>query len=136
LQFLHDNFSSLSLPLYIIFDGYSREEEDIDFHTVKNLHVIFTAKNQTADDYIIECVSSADFPSKITVVTKDKPLAAECRRLGACSLSIDKFLDFLHHKKTKTSQKNSFTEKAFEESPREIKRLVKIFEERLKELSD
>jgi hypothetical protein len=58
------------------------------------------------------------------VVTSDKGLSIKAKALGAEILPLSEFLLFLQKKEKKKNSSKSFS---FQDSPREIERLLKIF---------
>ncbi len=114
-------YSSLNLTL--VFDGH----EICERSHFGDLEVIYT-QGETADDYIIKEIENSPKPSSHTVVTSDRPLATTAKNLGAKILSIPEFLTLIS-KKGKKKQ----VEKTFTETPAEIKRLLAIFEKKLKD---
>lgn len=117
-----------NLPFTLVFDA----TKDKDRHSFRShydqIEIIYATAAPTADEYIIQHVESASNRSTICVVSSDKGLIFQVRTLGAETLSLREFVNFLdkkHHKK-----KTSWVEP--QESPREIERLRKIFEEKFK----
>ena len=126
-EFLTKKFSRLKLSGFIIFDGSHKRDEESGRNYGSPLEIVFSPKGQTADCYIVEHVEFAKNSKEITVITNDSGLKRRVRALGAQVKQTAPFIRFLE-KKThmKKEEKGSL-----EESPRELKRLLKIFEERL-----
>ena len=55
------------------------------------LKIIYTAVNETADDYILQELKEASKPSQHIVVTSDKKLAWLCRRGLANTEDVNEF---------------------------------------------
>ncbi len=113
-----------------VFDGREKDPPEALRRNFDALALIYTPHNQTADDYILEAVADSANPTKETVVSSDYELLSKAKQRGANILTIEEFLSRLVKKKQK---KKAATEKVFQESSTELKRLLKIFEERLNE---
>ena len=68
------------------------------------LEIVFTAKNVTADEYILELVQSQP---KVIVVTSDKSLARLARQSGAKTASTPEFYHWLIKSKAKTKERQA-----------------------------
>lgn len=130
IDFLKEKSSILKLKIHLVFDGYKQNQEIPSFCYFDNLKVIYTAKNQTADDYILEQLFLSKTPQKIIVVTSDNSLILKAKERHAQIKSIDSFIDFLS-KKENAIQETDQESKDFEDTKKNIERLAKIFEERM-----
>lgn len=130
LVLLNEELSSLQLSVSIIFDG----SDPICLHARRaifdSLEVIYTSDVQSADEYLIEMLEQAKHPAHYTIITSDRELSRKCRSLGAKTLTVEAFLHFIQEKQKKT-QKSLKPSLRF--SPRELHRLLTIFEKRFKE---
>lgn len=111
-----------SLNLTLVFDGHEISERS----HFGDLEIIYT-EGETADAYIIKEIENAHKPSNHTVVTSDRPLASTVKNLGAKILSISEFLSLISKKGKKKE-----VEKTFTDTPAQIKRLLAIFEKKLR----
>lgn len=123
IQYLQLRFAALKLQGLLIFDGSHRRDE-ISGRTYRSpLEIVYTPKGQNADSYILELIELAKNPKDITLVTNDSGLKRAARSLRAHVQSNENFIVFL----SKSSPKK---EKCSQESPKNIERLLKIFESR------
>jgi hypothetical protein len=97
----------LELDATLVFDSHYHEGESEKSH-FKSLEIIFTAKGETADEFILQELKESSSPAQHTVVTSDKKLARLCRlRLGKTE-SVDEFLAWLGKRyKNKLRQKRN-----------------------------
>lgn len=128
IRLLEDQLANSSLNVIIVFDGAHIFGEESGLAYYSNLQVVYSHKGQTADEYIIEKVTYAPHPANYTVVTSDKELAKNARLLGAHTKSIQSFVNWIAKK---TKKKNTDFEQT--DTPENIERLHRIFEEKLKE---
>ncbi|MCX6995146.1 MAG: NYN domain-containing protein [Chlamydiae bacterium] len=111
----------VKLSLTVVFDGGGGDGAQ---RTHKGpLEIIYTAKGQSADSYILDELAWIKKPGAYTVVTSDKPLGANCRQLGASVKSISDFLEALYKK-----QAIKRVEKPIKDNEKELSRLLKIFQ--------
>jgi predicted RNA-binding protein with PIN domain len=123
---LNDTADSQHLNLILIFDG---EDTILPYPKRSHFHhieLVYTTKNQSADDYILEELTLSKNPKQITVVTNDRELSSRCRLFKAQALTIDAFIALIKKKQKTKKQK---TEKVRNEA--EFRRLLKIFEKKL-----
>jgi len=99
IQELDKHASVLNLHLTLVFDAPMQSDELKRGH-FNSLEIIFTAKGQTADDYLHDFVAHSQ--KKVVVVTSDKTLARKVKALGAFVESVP---DFLIHLRKKVSVK-------------------------------
>lgn len=133
ILFIKKQFSLLNLSGSLIFDGARRREEESGLSYPSPLEVVYTPKGQTADEYILEKIDTGKKKRQFTVVTNDRGLIGNCRPLGAKIISNMDFLKWLQEKakKKKTVEKISIVETKYN-----IDRLLKVFEEKLKNEED
>lgn len=127
---LNRSISARNLSVTIVFDAqYVDPGESIRTHFDK-LEIVYTAKGQTADEYILQQLYNLHRCDHETVVTSDLELGKRAHLLGAKVELISTFLEYLFKEKGK---KKGFDKGLLRENSREMERLKKIFEERLKE---
>ena len=128
--------SELKLNVTVVFDAPAGDWHDLTRGHVQALEVIYTAKKQSADEYILQEISYCRNASLITVITSDRSLANQCKALGAHVKSIESFLKWIAQKKAKKKAKKSeyAQERAFQDSEINITRLLLIFEKKLLDL--
>lgn len=91
---LHKRLAHQKKEATIVFDSAYTQGEGT--HTsLAYLHIIYTAAKETADEWIYDRIRISKKPSQHTVVTSDRTLAKNIRRLGAKVLSLDTFLKAL-----------------------------------------
>jgi len=118
------------LNIHLIFDGYYTKEPYLNREYFENLKVIYTPKNQTADDYILEKISISKNPSQITIITSDKSLALKAKQQKVKIKTVEAFKIWLDNKEKKLQKKE--TNDFFIDTNKNLQRLLKIFEKRLK----
>lgn len=84
----------LELDATLVFDSHYQEGESEKSH-FKSLEIIFTAKSQTADEFILHELKHSNSPSQHIVVTSDKKLASQCRLRLAQTQSVEEFLGLI-----------------------------------------
>lgn len=118
----------LNLTIILVFDATRQKERlGIARGHYEALEIIYT-EDKSADDFILKEVENARTPSQITVVTSDRELAGRSLQLGACTMSIRQFSEWLVCKKLR-KRKTPIAR----DSPQNIQRLLEIFEKQLKE---
>lgn len=132
IDFLNEKANLLNIHIYLVFDGHKQKNTFYNYSYYNNLKVIYTTKGQTADDYILEQIFLSKHPKKITVVSSDNALISKARIMQSLSKSIDSFLDFLSKKEDHIKKTDAENEE-IEDSSWNIQRLVKIFEDKLKD---
>lgn len=105
-----EEFSSKvkGLELIVVFDSH-KDLCELSRTYYKNIEVVYTTHNQTADDFILERIALSKFPFNISVISNDKKLLKEVLNLKAHAYSFEKFLKKLN-KKQKTSHEKSNSE--------------------------
>jgi len=124
VKWFQKEFAQLDQSGMIVFDGAHRRDEESGRAYGNPLEVSFAPKGQTADAYILEQVQLL---KNVTVVTNDGGLKRQARAFGAKTMTNEAFLEWLAKKRKKKVKKVEVRE-----SPREMERLLKAFEERLK----
>lgn len=123
----------LQLNLTLVFDGKQKDPAEAIRGHLDQLEVIYTPLHQTADEYILKELEQCAIPQEETVITSDRDLATKSKLTGAHAKSIEGFLAFLSKKRHKVKVKQR---RPVSESPRELMRLQKVFEEKLKNPED
>lgn len=123
VRYLQKKFALKKLSGMLIFDGSHRREEESGLSYPSPLIVAYAPKGQSADAYIVEQIEISKSPKQITVVTNDKGLIRHAKSAGAKVLANEAFITWLSKQKT--------TETKPQETSYHIKRLEKIFLERL-----
>lgn len=97
----------LHLDITIVFDATYQFGESRRSH-FDCLEIIYTAKGETADDYILNALTSSSQPTQETVVTSDKKLAASARQRLAKTETVETFIALInqrfHNKKQLTKK--------------------------------
>lgn len=124
------NSISSFLDVVLVFDGNDPHEKHSTKHHIGQVEVIYTPLHMTADFYIFEEIQLYKNPAHATVVSNDQELVIRCRALGAKTLSL---IDFLSYVTKKNEKKKKSPANPAQETPQEISRLLKIFENKLKE---
>lgn len=126
ILYLQKKFAARHISGLLVFDGTHRRGEESGLSYPSPLIVAYAPKGQSADEYIVEQIEIAKGPKTITVVTNDRGLAMHAKSFGAKVQNNEAFIQWLKKKKTH----KSMTEP--KETEENIKRLEKIFEERLR----
>jgi predicted RNA-binding protein with PIN domain len=126
---LDDEMAESKMRATIIFDGANDPIPGISKMTLDALEVIYTSEGLSADEYILEHLLTTRRKEQ-TVVTQDRALGKLARELGANTLGIQEFLDLLLKKRKRECKTD--LHKTSHDGEREISRLLRIFEERLK----
>lgn len=103
-----DEFSERTkdLNFIVVFDAHHNPHE-ISRTYYKNLEVVYTSQEQTADEYILERVSLAKVPYNITVISNDKKLLNAATELKARIFSFEKFLKKISRTKRDFNDKSN-----------------------------
>lgn len=134
IQELNEVISQLCLDVVLIFDGSQENLPYLSRGHFDTLEIVYTSKEQTADEYITEEVIYSKAPSEITVVSNDRELTNRCRHNGAKTQTIEQFISYLQKKRRK--HRKAQARPSFKESDPELARLLAIFEKRLSEELD
>ena len=130
IRFLQKQFAIHHLSGMIVFDGAHRRDEESGRSYRSPLEIAYAPKGQSADAYIVEQVERAKNPKQVIVVTNDKGLTMHARSSGAKAQTNGEFLQFLGKKSAKGKRGEKIV---ISETPYNLERLLKIFEERLKD---
>lgn len=124
IKLINDKITGLNLDVTIVFDSQYQGGETSRSHFY-SLEILFTEKNETADDLILKIIKSKSNPQEVVVVTSDKQLALTARRYAAKSESGEQFLKWVGSKKIKKEKplKREVSKKI--EPPKEHKRKPK-----------
>jgi len=132
IRSLQKEFSLLHLKGTVVFDGSHAPDEQSGLSYKSPLVIAYSHQGQTADQYILEKLETAEKPSELTVVTNDKTLATFARDQGVKSMTVAAFLKLIE-KKHQQKKGAADEKRPMTVSERELKRLLKIFEERVDE---
>lgn len=125
IHIINEQASLLHLDITLVFDG---EEEGLTAH-FDAVAIVYTSSHQTADDYILQQVQQLPYPANITVVSNDSGLIRSCRACRSHTMSLEAFMSTLVKKKKKREKPLP----VFQDSTREIARLLAIFEGKLQD---
>ncbi len=93
IAILNDYVQLLGLNVTLVFDSpRTPERKRTHYH---NLEIIYTSVHETADEFIIEELSEAHNPKKIVVITSDKFLALQAKKLRARTDTVEHFADWI-----------------------------------------
>lgn len=129
VKFLQKRFSLLHLRGMLVFDGSHFSSEESGLSYASPLDIAYTPKGQTADEYILEKLEWSQQKTPTLVVSNDQGLARRARSLGAKTQSNETFIRYLEKKKIKKSTRP----REPKDTPQNIERLLRIFEEKLGE---
>ncbi len=129
---LNEEIEKLRMDATIVFDSSEKLRESASRGHLDALEIIYTTKQETADDYILKAIKASSNPQNETVVSSDRELTGRCKQLGAKAVTIEQFLSMIQKKKAR--KKRGSATRAFKDTEKEIERLLKIFEERFKQL--
>lgn len=130
IQSLQQQFAKRKISGTLVFDGAHRRDEESGLSYPSPLIVAYAPKGESADAYIVELIQTASNPKQIVVVTNDKGLIRHAKSAGAKAMGNEEFIEWLHKPKKKKTVKEP------KETQQNIDRLLKIFEERLKNNED
>ncbi len=126
IEYLSRHFKSLNLSGILVFDGAHRRDEESGRNYASPLETVFSPRGQNADSYIVEQIEGAKNPKDVTVITNDTGLKRRARELNAHVQPTKAFIRFLEKKATKKPNEKD----SLKESPKNLERLLKIFEDR------
>jgi len=130
IQALQKQFARRKISGMLVFDGSHRRDEESGLSYSSPLIVAYAPKGQSADEYIVESIEVSKNPKQIIVVTNDKGLARHAKSAGAQVQLNHEFIQWLQKRKRLTSTVEP------KETKQNIDRLLKVFEERLKNGED
>jgi predicted RNA-binding protein with PIN domain len=132
IEQLHAAFSQLNLKGTVVFDGSRRGDEESGLSYQSPLNIAYAPKGQSADEYIVEQIQSIHNRKTLTIVTNDKGLARHAKAAGTHTQSNRAFLSWLVEK----AETKKTKQRPLKESPKQIERLTKIFEQKFLEDTD
>ncbi len=94
---LNRKIQALNLDVTLVFDAHYQREESSRYH-LSNLEICFSAKGESADEFILHKLRHEKKPRQQTVVTSDKKLAWLARRQGSLTETIEEFLKWLNNR--------------------------------------
>jgi predicted RNA-binding protein with PIN domain len=97
IRTLNKYFAQINLEAFIVFDSPSIEGPFTQ-NSLSNLHIVYTAHGESADEWIYSTVERSLKPQNLIVVTSDKALTVNIKALGAKAVSIETFLLWLKKK--------------------------------------
>ncbi|QVL57818.1 MAG: NYN domain-containing protein [Simkaniaceae bacterium] len=129
IQLLDDVVGELKLQALIVFDShYQNSTHFASKRKLVHIEVSFSPKNLSADQYLLELL---EWDSKNTMlVTSDRELSKNGSFLGAKTLSIEGFVNFILKKQTKKMARGKAT---MQETKANFDRLHKAFQKKLDE---
>lgn len=92
---LNEKISLVKINASIVFDATSQVGDRSRSH-YDQLEIHYTAKGETADDYIIDEIKNHSTPDQETVVTSDKKLAWQVRNFSGRTLTVEQFIHWLN----------------------------------------
>ncbi len=125
---LNRELACFKASISLIFDSAEQQREYAQCAHLQNLDILYAPKGKTADEYIIELVEISKSPKTLTVVTSDGGLSRQCQQMGAKTLSIEAFVVII----VKKGKEPCRGKPCYRESPSQLERLLKIFEEKLR----
>lgn len=118
----------LHLSFILVFDAKTKGAPLALRSHYDSLEILYATGSKTADEAILEEIELLGIGSRACVVTSDRGLAYQARALGTSTMSLLEFVQFL----TKKQKRRSLPLVESKDSPKEIERLCKIFEQRLR----
>ncbi|MES2199491.1 MAG: NYN domain-containing protein [Chlamydiota bacterium] len=131
---LNDLAKKSKLSFVLVFDANDKDRSLDSRSNYDALEIIYTTSKKTADEAILERVEAVRHPATVCVVSSDKGLTSQVRALGAQVLSLSEFCLFLDKKRMKKQNLRIGSE--CQDSPKEMDRLLKIFEDRFRSMGD
>lgn len=124
---LQKRFAKKQVSGTLVFDGAHRRDEESGLSYSSPLTIAYAPKGQSADEYIVEIIETSKTPKQISVVTNDQGLSRHAKSNGSKVMSNEDFIYWLEKKKKKSKDIEP------KDTQQNMDRLLKIFEERLKE---
>ena len=134
IEALNEALESLHLHATLIFD--SHQSHASIFPTKRNLkalEIVFSPEGLSADEYILERLTTERRASDQIIVTSDRELAGRAKHLGAKTKTIEAFFEMLLKREAKKTPEKE--EKLETESSHNFERLLKAFEKKLRDES-
>lgn len=101
IEEINRHAARLKLTITIVFDAAFAEEVSQGHY--QNIEIIFTFRDVSADQYLIDFFSSVQKPRDYTLVTSDKPLARQAKYLGVATIDATVWINQLRRKESKKS---------------------------------
>ncbi len=95
IQDLNQKISMVKINVSIVFDAgfYTGDRTKMHYNYVE---ILFTAKGETADEYILDEIKNHSHPQQQIVITSDKTLAKLVRSYSARTESVEEFMLWLN----------------------------------------
>ncbi|MFA6119605.1 MAG: NYN domain-containing protein [Parachlamydiales bacterium] len=132
IDFLEEKATNLNLKIQVIFDGHHQNSELPNQSYQNNIKIIYTPKDQTADDYILDKIFLSKTPSQLIIISSDKSLLQKAKQLKAQTKTVESFLSFISLSEDKINE-TEMNEEDFIDTKENIERLLKIFKEKYKD---
>lgn len=130
IEVLDRELACFRASVFVIFDSAQQSRPFAQCVHCSHLDVLYAPKGQSADHYILELIEISKSPKLLTVISSDSGLVRQCRALGANTLSVEDFLILIARK----GRKRVCRPMPIQDAPREIERLLREFERRLRDL--
>ncbi len=128
LEWIQDAFSNMKCQGTVVFDGAHPRGTESGRAYQSPLEIAYAPKGISADAYILEQLEAAKNRKTFVVVTNDRALRSHAVSLEAKTQSNEAFVAWL---KKRNGAKKNRKRRAAVETPAQIARLAKMFEERL-----
>ncbi len=123
-------FTKRKISGTLVFDGAHLREEESGLSYSSPLIIAYTPKGQSADEYIVEQIKGSSHPKQMIVITNDRGLQGHAKSYGAKVQPNDEFIQWLHKPQKRKKQIEP------RDTQQNLDRLLKIFEDKLKNDSD
>jgi predicted RNA-binding protein with PIN domain len=118
IQEICEKSEEKNLSITVVFDAHHQQGE-ASFRKHDQINIIFTAKSQTADEFILHLLeTTTDKLHHITVVSSDKAVARNAKSLGAKSIDVLSFIQWLRKKRAPIKEKTIYI------LPKKIKKTI------------
>jgi len=118
-----------NIKITLIFDGNQVHALWTKHTKSPNLEIAFSEHNQTADQYILEELSSLKRTNNVIVITSDNRLSLQCRQRHVKTKTSSSFLKLLLKKHVPVTNDKP----QFKESELQIQRLEQIFTKKIQD---
>jgi predicted RNA-binding protein with PIN domain len=112
---LNQKISLVKIDVTVVFDAAFQMGDRSRSHYDK-IEILFSAKGETADDYIVDEIINHSYPQQETVVTSDKGLAWRIRSSSAHTETVEEFILWLN-KAYKNKLRQIKKERFYSENP-------------------
>jgi predicted RNA-binding protein with PIN domain len=126
LAFLAKAFGDEAARVRVVFDAKHAPGGMPKQQQRQGLHIHFSPKNQSADDWIEKMIEEEPQPRSLVVISNDMRLQSAARHRGARAWSHEALLDFLE-KRAKPTAAPADEERLGELTPEELRRWLKEF---------